>query len=199
VTRAEARRTGRPRSEACDRAILDAALEEYAERGFDGMRVDSVAARAGVSKATIYRRYPSKVELVVSAAYEISDERVPFADTGSTRGDLRAGVGALRDALASSALGRSVRMVVGDLERHEDFARLHSELVRRRRQAAIAAIRRGVARGDLRTGIDEDLAVDVLSGPLFYRHMVSRMPLDDAYLDALVDSLLASFGATSAR
>ncbi|HEY1737864.1 MAG TPA: helix-turn-helix domain-containing protein, partial [Acidimicrobiia bacterium] len=57
---------GRPRSAECDRAILEAALAEYAVRGLEAMSVDAVAARAGVSKATIYRRYPSKVELVMA-------------------------------------------------------------------------------------------------------------------------------------
>ena len=80
--------TGRPRNPECDRAILDAALSEFADRGLDGMSVDAVAARAGVSKATIYRRFASKTELVVAASFAIADQEAPKPDTGSLRGDI---------------------------------------------------------------------------------------------------------------
>src|SRR5262249_51947519 len=86
----EARTPGRTRTAVGNRAIFEAALEEYGARGFDGMSVDAVAARAGVSKATIYRRFESKLELVTAAMYQIAEERKPTPDTGTLRGDARA-------------------------------------------------------------------------------------------------------------
>jgi AcrR family transcriptional regulator len=187
------RRPGRPRSAACDHAILEAALLEYAERGFEGMSVDAVAARAGVSKATIYRRYPSKLELVIAAAYQASDENAPKPDTGSLRGDLRAALGSLCALMNQETLGCVVRMVIADAVRHPDFARLHAEFVRSRRRGTIAALERAIGRGELRPDVDVEVAADFVVAPLFYRHLVSRMPLDSAYVDEVIDAFLGAF------
>lgn len=187
---ADVRRPGRPRSPECDRAILEAALEEYAERGFDGMSVDAVATRAGVSKATIYRRYPSKVELVMAAAYVVADDIAPKPDTGSLRGDLLAMLTNLSRLMNHSVLGKTVRQVVADAARHPDLAATHEEFVQARRQRTIAVFERGMARGELRPDLDPELAADILAGPLFYRHMVSRMPIDEAYAEQIVDAFL---------
>lgn len=186
---------GRPRSAECDRAILDAALAEYAAHGVDGMSVDAVAARAGVSKATIYRRYPSKVELVVAAAFEVAAERAPQPDTGSLRGDLRAVLYNLRALLDDSVLGAAVRMLPFDAVRHDDLARMHREFVRERRRLTYAVFDRAVGRGEMRAGVPFDFAADALVAPLFYRHLVLRERVDDAYVEAVVGDFVARFGA----
>ena len=98
----EVRRPGRPRSVDVDHAILEAALEEYGRHGLRGMSVDAVAARAGVSKATIYRRFESKLELVTAAMYQVAEERKPTPDTGSLAGDLRALVHNLIEMIAAT-------------------------------------------------------------------------------------------------
>src|SRR6476469_9854577 len=100
---------GRPRSSECDHAILDAALSEYATRGLDGMSVDAVAARAGVSKATIYRRFASKVELVVAAASTIAEETAPKPDTGALIEDLTGNLANLCKLLGDPIVGASIR------------------------------------------------------------------------------------------
>src|SRR5436190_8711493 len=110
---------GRPRSPECDHAILDAALAEYAANGLDGMSVDAVAARAGVSKATIYRRYPSKAMLVAAAALKAADEQAPIADTGSVRGDLTTALRNLRRLLDDPVVGAAKRMLLVDAARNE--------------------------------------------------------------------------------
>ena len=145
---------GRPRSPECDHAILDAALAEYAANGLDGMSVDAVAARGGVSKATIYRRYPSKAALVVAAALKAADEQAPIADTGSVRGDLTTALRNLRRLLDDPVVGAAKRMLLVDAHRNEELARMHGESVRDRRQGVFDVFRRGVERGELLPDID---------------------------------------------
>ena len=185
---------GRPRSTECDRAILDAALGEYAIRGLEGMSVDAVAARAGVSKATIYRRYPSKTELVVAAAFTLAIEAAPKPDTGSLRGDLTTALRNLRTLLDDPVLGAATRMLVVDAVQHEDLARMHTDFVRERRQGTFDAFRRAIDRGELQPDIDFEFAADAIGAPLFYRHLVLRDAVDDAYIERVVDSFLARYG-----
>ena len=186
---------GRPRSAECDRAILAAALGEYAERGLEGMSVDAVAARAGVSKATIYRRYPSKVELVVAAAFTLASEVAIKPDTGTLRGDLTASLRSLRAMLDDPVLGSATRMLVVDATGNDELAQMHTEFVRGRRQGTFEAFERAIARGELRADIDFDFVADQLGAPLFYRHLVLHDHVDDAYLDRVVDNLIARYGA----
>jgi AcrR family transcriptional regulator len=185
---------GRPRSVECDHAILAAALAEYAERGIEGMSVDAVAARAGVSKATIYRRYPSKVELVAAAAFTLAAEVAVKPDTGSLRGDLTTSLRNLRKMLDDPELGSATRMLVVDAVRHPELAEMHMEFVRGRRQGTFEALRRGIDRGELRADIDVEFVADQLGAPLFYRHLVLHDRVDDAYLDRVVDNLIARYG-----
>ncbi len=185
---------GRPRSAACDRAILDAALGEYARHGLDGLSVDAVAMRAGVSKATIYRRYPSKVDLVVAAAFSIAEETAPKPDTGTLRGDLGVALANLRALLDDPVLGAATRMLVFDAVQNDELGQMHAEFVQARREGTFDAFRRAIARGELRDDVDFDLAADMLSAPLFYRHLVMRRPVDDAYLDEIVDGFVARYG-----
>ena len=185
---------GRPRSPECDHAILDAALAEYAANGLDGMSVDAVAARAGVGKATIYRRYPSKAALVVAAALKAADEQAPIADTGSVRGDLTTALRNLRRLLDDPVVGAAKRMLLVDSARNEELAHMHAESVRDRRQGVFDVFRRGVARGELEPDIDVEFAADRVGAPVFYRNLVTRAPITDAYIDQVVDEFLARYG-----
>jgi AcrR family transcriptional regulator len=192
----EARRPGRPRSIECDRAILEAALAEYAANGLDGMSVDAVAARAGVSKATIYRRYPSKVELIVAAALDIAEDKAPKPDTGSLRGDITASLTNLCQLLDDPVLGAATRMLVTDAARNEDLARMHTVFVHKRREGTYKAFERAVVRGELRPDVDLDVAIDTLAGPIFYRHVVMHQRIDAGYVDAIVDHFMRSWSTS---
>ena len=187
----------RPRSLECDRAILDAALVEYATNGLDGMSVDAVAARAGVSKATIYRRYPSKAELVVAAANAAAEEQAPVPDTGSLRADLDVALRNLRKLLHDPVVGPAKRMLLNDALRNDEIARMHGESVRGRRNAMKEMYRRGIERGELRPGIDLEFACDFVSAPMFYRHLVSGASISDAYIDQLVDEFFTRYGVAA--
>jgi AcrR family transcriptional regulator len=115
TTDAEARKPGRPRSAEADGAILEAAVDLFAEGGFDGLTVEGVAARANVGKATIYRRYPCKVDMVIAASRSFAlDDDDLLPDTGTTRGDLRALVGGVIAMLTTTPIGRALPSMVAD-------------------------------------------------------------------------------------
>ena len=169
-------------------------MAEYATNGFDGMSVDAVAARAGVSKATIYRRYPSKLELVAAAIYGLAETAAPKPDTGALRSDLAVSLHNLRNVLADPVIGKCIRTIVPDGIRNPELGRVHEQFVQHRRAGTIAAFERAIARGDMRADTDLELAADLVAGPLFYRHLVSHMPIDDVFVDEVIDAFIAAFG-----
>jgi AcrR family transcriptional regulator len=187
------RRRGRPREARADRAILVAALELIAERGVPDLRVDDVAMRAGVGKAAIYRRYRSKDELVASAVAELVSE-IAVPDTGSTRGDLLA---LMRESVAlytgSVAVG-AMPSLVEAMHRDPQLARaIRDGFLAERRAALRTVLERGIERGDLVAGLDVELALDVLGGPLFYRLLITGGPIDEQLAEGVVELLMRGF------
>ena len=187
---------GRPRSAVCDQAIIDATLVEYARHGLDGLSVDAVAARAGVGKATIYRRYPSKIDLVVAVARSICNT-LPKPDTGSLRDDITATLQNLRQTLDDPVVGAVKRMLVVDSARDEELAATHRELVRERRESTLSTFRRAIARGELAPDTDLDFAADFLHSPVFYRHLVLHERVTDEYIARVVDGFVARYGVNA--
>jgi AcrR family transcriptional regulator len=185
---------GRPRDERADRAILSATLELMAENGVHDLRVDDVAGRAGVGKATIYRRYRSKDELITAAiAGLVSEIIVP--DTGRTRADLRALMRSAVRVYRRSIEAAVMPSLVDAMSRDAELARLIRDGYLARRRAALRAVlERGVERGDLRRDLDLELALDVLGGPLFYRLLITGGPIDDELADGVVELILRGFG-----
>ncbi len=102
------RRPGRPRSAQADEAILDAAIDAFIDVGWDGLSVEDVAARAGVAKTTIYRRYPARIDLILAAAERLAEEKGAAPDTGTLCGDLRALVDAYVGMLTGTRAGRAI-------------------------------------------------------------------------------------------
>ncbi len=189
---------GRPRSAACDRAILEAALTEYAARGLEAMSVDAVAARAGVGKATIYRRYPSKVELVMAAALMLCEETAPRLDSGCLETDLRSYLGNLARVVADPVYGAAKRTLLFDAATNDDLLRMHRTLVESRREKLRTMFRAAIDRGEMRADTDLDFAADQLSAPLFYRHLLLHADIDDAYIDRVVTDFLVRYGVVTA-
>ncbi len=191
---AEVRRPpGRPRSAEADEAILDATLELFADAGLEGLTVEGVATRAGVGKATVYRRYPGKLELVVASLRAAADAASPPPDTGTIRSDLRELVDTLIGRLTRTAVGRAMPMLVAEAARVPELAAEHQAIVREKRGRVRAVVERAAARGDLREGVDADLVVDACVGPVFYRFLVTRAPLDARFVSAHVESVLRAF------
>jgi AcrR family transcriptional regulator len=170
---AQARRPGRPRSAAADAAIAGATLELLLEGGYRALTMEQVRARAGVGKATLYRRYGSKQELVAAAIRHLN-QPIPLPDTGSARTDIltvarTVQAGAERVGFATFA-PRLLAEAAGDPEMHALF---YENLVAPRRAVMGEVLRRGVARGELREDLDVELAVDVITGPWVYRMLIA--------------------------
>jgi AcrR family transcriptional regulator len=188
-------RPGRPRSAACDQAIVDAALDVFADEGYDGFTIEAVAARAGVGKATVYRRYPGKAELIVRAVSCLTSAEVPEPDTGSLRADLAFVAHHLVRLLTRTVAGRCVLQLAVALPRSRALAREHQRFLAERRAVTRGVVERAIGRGDVAADTDPEVVTDLLVGPLFYRHLVSRAPLTDAYADLVVDSVVAALAA----
>jgi AcrR family transcriptional regulator len=184
---------GRPREERADRAILAAALELMAEQGVRDLRMDDVADKAGVGKATIYRRYRSKEELVTATiATLVSEITVP--DTGSTRTDLLSLMRGAVGVYSRSVEAAVMPSLVDAMSRDPELARTVREgFLAGRRAALRAVLERGVERGDLRDDFDRELALDVLGGPLFYRLLITGGPIDEQLAADIADLVLAGF------
>lgn len=189
----ETRRPGRPRSPEADEAILAAAVEVFTESGYDGLTVEGVAARAGVGKATIYRRYPCKVDLVVAAARCFTEPHSAAPDTGTTRGDLHAVVEGLIALLTTTPLGRAMPILLAERTRIPELDRAYSEFVSEKRSRGSLIVQRGIERGDLAAVLDTETFVDFYVGPVFYRFLVTKAPLDREFVDAVVDATLRAF------
>jgi AcrR family transcriptional regulator len=193
------RSLGRPREERADRAIVTATLELIAEHGVRDLRMDDIADRARVGKATIYRRHRSKDELVTAAvAALVSDIKVP--DVGSTRRDLLELMRSAVDVYSGSVEAAVMPGLIDAMSRDAELARAVREgFLAGRRAALRAVLERGVERGDLRSDLDFELALDVLGGPLFYRLLVTGGPIDRELAEGVVELILRGFAPTEPR
>jgi len=185
-------RAGRPRSLRADRAILDAATDVFVDRGWDGLRVEDVAVRACVGKTTIYRRYPSKLDLLLAAAEQLCAEKGPIPDTGTVRGDLIAYAATYLRMLTTTRTGRALPEMVAAMARHPELTAPYREFFAERRASWLTLIDRAVSRGELPADVDRDQLVDLIVGPLFYRALVMHQGTDPASVDRLVDTALAT-------
>jgi AcrR family transcriptional regulator len=170
----QARPPGRPRSAEADEAILRAALELLASDGYRALTMEAVRERSGVGKATLYRRYGSKEELVKAAIVHLNSDIPLPEDTGSVTGDFAATAqtilaGAARTG-ALTLMPRLLSEVVGDPEMHALFS---EHLVEPRRRVVRGIVERAKARGDIRADVDTNVAVDVMVGPMIYRLIIA--------------------------
>ena len=182
-------RRGRPRRADADEAIIRATIELLEEFGVAGLSMDVLAQRAGVGKATIYRRWDSK-EAVILHALRMSDTQIPTPDEGSLRADLRAYLDAV---VAHFRPGRGSDILPHLIEAscYDDALRASLDDHNQRRQATVRTLlQRGIDRGELPGDADVDVLVDVLLGPFVYRRLVTGAPLDDDFTQRLVDFAL---------
>jgi AcrR family transcriptional regulator len=186
-------RRGRPRSAEAHAAILDASLALIREVGFDALAMDAIAARAGVGKATVYRRWKSK-ELLVVEAIDAIVRSVPDPDTGSTEGDLMALMRATLRMYADPATAALLSGLVAAMVRSEPIARaVRGGFVGMRREAMRRALQRGIARGEIRADVDLELALDLLSGPLLWRYLIAGEAVDERLAQGTVTAVLRAF------
>jgi len=167
---------GRPRSQSAHRAILDAALDLLAADGYERMTIEAVAARAGVGKTTIYRRWTSKENLVLDAMEDlVSDVHPP--DTGSVRDDLVELLTQMQRLLASTRASDVFPRMVAEVAAGSALGLAYLQRVIRPRYAMIDSIlARGVDRGELSADLDLELARDLLVGPVLIAKLTRRLP-----------------------
>ena len=167
VAAGAAPRPGRPRSPEADRAIVDAALELVADGGVGAFCVEGVAARAGVSKTTIYRRFPSKEALLAEALGTLNDDLPPTPDTGGVRGDLVLMLRSWSETYEGSHKARMMPRMMSAARTHPELYRTYYEqVVEPRRERFRQALRRGIERGEVRDEVDLELAVSSIIGPM---------------------------------
>jgi AcrR family transcriptional regulator len=179
---AETPRRGRPRSEQARRAILAAAADLLLDRGMARVSMDVVADRAGVSKATIYRWWPSKERLALDALVEWAAAGSPPRNTGTLRGDLLALVRPWVREIRKRPFGRVIPDFAATYRRH---------FVEQRREPMRAAFARAIDRGEAPADLDIDVALDLIYGPLYHRLLHGHAPLTDRFAQAVVDLALA--------
>jgi AcrR family transcriptional regulator len=187
---------GRPRSTEADHAIADATLELLAEEGWAGLTMSGVAQRAGVSTATLYRRFSSKDDLVCAAMTTSYDAR-PNVDHGSLEADLRAKLNEIVERVRGDG-GRMVQGVIGEAARNPRLAQLlRTTVFAAGRDDMRRIIQRAVDRGEIPPPEDMNLVVSLVGGPLFHRLLITGEPVTAKVADRLVPLLLAALGARS--
>src|SRR4051812_38134441 len=156
------------RSERARQAVLEAADDLLAERGFAGVTIEGIAARAGVAKQTIYRWWPSKVEVLLDTLAEDAAAPLAAPDTGSVREDLRVHLHALARFLAEEPSGKVLLALIGHAQHDAEMAAaFRGDFVASQRDRDRALLQRGVERGELPAGTRVDDALDALYGPVF--------------------------------
>ena len=186
------RRPGRPRSEEADRAIIDAALCVFAEHGVEGLCIEKVAAKAGVGKATIYRRWSSKGALALDAFLAEFRQQQPLPDTGSLRGDLRASLRAWVRAVTHTPVGRILADLIGEAQHDKDLAVSYRERVLEPlRQQHRIMLDRAIARGEIPADTDREVALDLMFGAAQHRLLLGHLPLTERFVRQVVDVIVA--------
>jgi len=188
----ETRPRGRPRSEKARTAILAAAIELLLEQGLHAMSMDDVAQRAGVSKATIYRWWPSKELLALDAlATAWAPTPATQRDTGSLRGDLLAGFRSWLRQLKQRPYGRVIAGLVAQAQTDPEFAQQYREhFVQPRRAATRHILLRAIDRGEIPADTNLDVTLDLLYGPIYHRLLHGHAPLTDRFAQQVIDTVI---------
>jgi AcrR family transcriptional regulator len=191
-----ARPPGRPRSERADKAIVDATLALLAEEGgVAGVSIEAVAARAGVGKTTIYRRWPNKEALIIDALAALKEPIVePRGE--SVREDLIVWARALIADKTEKKRVDCYWSILSSAERYPELmARFTLEVIEPRREVIRKVLRRGIAAGELRPDLDIELVVWILTGTMAHRaRAVGAGPVPEDFAERVVDELIAGLG-----
>jgi AcrR family transcriptional regulator len=190
---------GRPRSAKAHEAILKAAAELLLDLGLDAVSMDEVAARAGVSKATIYRWWPTKETLALDALYTEWAAASPVPkDTGSLRGDLLSFLSPWGRLVSAQSYARVIAALVAETRVDPAFAAEYQRrVVHPRRDQAREIFGRAIERGEIPADLDVEVALDLIFGPLYYHLLQIHAPLDDDFVQAAIDLALTGIKGPS--
>ncbi|WP_437287210.1 TetR/AcrR family transcriptional regulator [Sorangium sp. So ce406] len=187
--RGSAKKRALVRGEPVVRGILAATLEELASAGYRALRIEDVATRAGVNKTTVYRRWPTKEDLVRAALLSITDEKIIPPDTGSLRGDLLAFGRAIVE-IQTSPVGQSLFHVFLAEGPDSELMAIARSLRAVQEAGVRALVESAVARGELAPGADPMLPCELLAAYLQHKMIADRASVDDAQLARVVDAIL---------
>ncbi|MFI9644218.1 TetR/AcrR family transcriptional regulator [Micromonospora sp. NPDC051925] len=178
------------------RAIRRALMQELAAVGYGRLSIEAVARRAGVSKTAIYRRWSSKLDLVIETVVAAAGSKLPALDTGSLRGDLTLLFQVVAHALSHPLASQIIPDLLAEAARNPTIDETLQQLLRvKQQEIGGRLIVRAVERGELPADTDADAAVDLIVGPLYWRLAIARTPLTPTYLDLLVESVATGLAA----
>lgn len=186
---------GRPRDESRDDAIRAATLDLVAELGYDGVTMDRVASRARTGKATIYRRWPSKLAMVLDAVQTFARERMPTPDTGSLRQDLLEFFTSFHEAVRGGR-GRIIAELISEMHRNPELREaLRIGLWTQRDASSRTIIEHGIARGELHPDVDGSILTEIGTAIILQRVLLTGDPVDRSLLETIVDDIVIRYAA----
>jgi AcrR family transcriptional regulator len=179
-----------PRVERSRMLILKAAVEELADVGYGGVTIESIAARAGVGKSTIYRHWSDKLTLIADAFETFHEQMVPDLSERPVRESVALLLRHVAEVVVDSTFSRCIPALIEGAERDERVRAFHHRYSAERRQALIDLIARGVEHGQVSTDVDPELATTALLGAIFYRRLMTSQPFNPADATQLVNLVL---------
>jgi AcrR family transcriptional regulator len=191
---------GRPRSEKAQNAVLEAAAELLLQQGLAAVSMDAIAARAGVSKATIYRWWPTKESLALDALYHEWEGVPTVEDTGSLRGDLLKLLRPWARLAGRRPYGRVIAALLTEAQTKPEFAREYrARFVKPRRDQGRLIFRRAIERGEIPADTKIEVALDVLYGPIYHRLLHGHAALNDQFVRDVIDTTLDGIAPAGSR
>lgn len=192
-------RRGRPRNEEVDRAVLHAAAEILAERGFDAMSIEEVASRACVAKTSIYRRWSSKGALALDAFVDDYLPRLPLVDTGTLEGDLREALTVWSAAIVGTPTGRTLGRLVAEAQLDPALAEVWGDrVVGPLRDQHRRMVSRAVERGEIPEGSDVEAIMDLAYGAAYHRLFQGHLDITPAFIDLVARTIATGAKAGAA-
>jgi len=179
-----------PRIERSRQVILLAALGELGEAGYGAFTIESVAARAGVAKSTIYRHWADKISLIADAFEAAHEHAVPSVEGMTVRESLQHLLRHVAEVVVDSTFSSCIPALVEGAERDPRLREFRHRYSALRRQALTALIEQGVADGEFRATVDPELAAQTLLGPIFYQRLMTSEPFDTNRIGDLIDMVL---------
>jgi AcrR family transcriptional regulator len=180
-----------PRVVVSRERVLTATLDLLTEAGLGGLTFDDVAKRSGVAKTTIYRHWPNRKALIIDACLRMTDGEDEPPDTGSLEGDVTAILTNLAELLVTARWSSILPSIVDAAERDPEIAEVHSRLQRWHAAPLRAALERAARRGEIAPEVDLSAIAAALRGPLYFRRWFSRDPINDSFVNLIVQSVLA--------
>jgi len=196
TTEQAGRRVARPRSEEARRKALTAAGDLIIERGVGALSIEEVAARSGVAKTTIYRHWPERASLIIDTVRS-TFEHVGTPDTGSLRGDFEAYFSGMVRADLSGRIGQLMPCIIDAAARDPEISTLLERLKDEREAPVRTIVERAQARGELPADLDLRIVIGTIVGPIVFRKIVQRLPIDEDYVHDCLDVAIVGLQATT--